>query len=318
MKFNIKKFVVCFMMLFFVASFAVAETSSVSDTDIAKILEDLDGLMKNCKDNSINKVFKFVKAKIESGEVSVVRDKKTPKESFEVAEFSFSAKYDSPTIHIYPAAIELYEKFPSVTFSSIIYTYKQCYDFYNSKLFHFVNKNKLEKFLFEMDAHYLQGGFISAVLVPQEILPNAYLDHFYKSFAENNLHNYAVAFQTVNLNQLFGYVTFARENKSDIAAEAFAKDGKDILENLKVTDKDDKWQIYQKALVYKTYIEFMPDLVLYAKYFHGGEIMTQKDINFKKDYPEIYDNIKQLKKLYKKHSKVVKSMHQELVEKFAY
>ncbi len=309
-----KKKIVVVLMLLCSLSFS---SFAKEVTNINEIIDNLAGLVKTCNDDTLKSTFNFVKAKIDLGEVKLQANKSLERNILIGVEFVFdSAKKAAPAIEYYPQIIETYQKQPSIVYSVLIYNFRQCYDYFTNETFMTSIDNKLEKILFEMDAHYLEGLFIKEVLKKKNFEISPFEAFLVDSLEKDNLKLFAFYIKAVFLDGLYSFTQNTEKPSLEEIIKAYTELGYLIKKNEVISPQDTIEQKYGKLVYINTFVKYIPQAAFDVTGNKTGKTINHKKFKLKKEYPELYKIWNELNKIFNKNSKILNDYNNKVIEEF--
>lgn len=183
--------------------------------------------------------------------------------------------------------------------SAFIHEMQHVYDYYyNRDLFMVSYDNVLEKYFFEMDAYHIEGLFINEVLKKEKISLSKFETLLSDSLKENNLDYFSIVFKGINMRQIYSYSGFVNKNNLKKTIKLYINDGKKIIENYKIEEKDDAWIKYQKIVPVFTYFYFIPQLTYDVVINKTDKKIKPTNFNLKKQYPELNEIWEKMRDIY--------------------
>jgi hypothetical protein len=249
----------------------------------------------------VYKAIEYIKKKIDNKELMLLVDHKNDSKdiltgAFFVASF-YKPEINKPYILFNKNLIDIYYYQKSIVFSMFIHEIKHAYDYYtNFGLFEVTDKNLLERYMFQMDALYIEALLIEKFLKPNNFSLTDFEEKLLESFQKNNLSDYSFIFEAVDMKLTY-YMYKVMENK-----DHYEKNFKQIIdvgnnvvnefnkiENFsKTMDENDEWMKYKILISAYTFAKFV-NQITYNIINIKHKNMNPEEFNLNDYSPELFE-----------------------------
>jgi hypothetical protein len=247
------------------------------------------------KNNLVTKVYNEVRNRIINGEIHLVINKNLPNSIFGGAEFSVDDK-NNKYISLSPYLLEIQEKHPTIVYSILIHEFQHASDFFNNNLrFQTSKTNRLEKYLYEMDAFFVEGMFISDVLTNCSKYKTTKFENFLAhSLSQDNMQHFSLSLLGTDMNLVHALFKISEStDASTVKIEKIKTIGNNILSGSKFPNSGDAWSKYLSIIPFYTFRNYIPQIMFNIESQNASRRLNPADFDLKR-YPaisEIDDNM---------------------------
>ena len=318
---NSKSLALISFLLFIFPSFGWCEEGKTEQgyerkTEI--ILEDLLSLVasKNPeKDDQVPKFCKLIKEKIDNKEMLYGVENNADRDVFNGASFVFATDgKQKPALVLKEALIDCFPKHRSLVLGILVHEIQHAFSFFQHPDYHrTVCNNPLEKFLFEMDAYFIEASFLRDYVLDDKSDLTPFEKLLLVSLAKDNLSGFA----RIILNQdrdlvyhLYGY----RDDKTPLkeTIDHYLKVGTDLIEDFKNAARGDSGKKVSLLISLRSFCKFGPQLLKDTVEFKD----PKKPENFTLEYsPDFKAMISKMNDLLKKEEPLL-GLHMDERKKF--
>lgn len=287
--------------------------------DMDKLLAAFDAVVR--KDNGRNRQilerYQYYKTKVKSRELRIVVDHNLPRDIY--GGMGFDPDYpgiNQPGIGISPYFISVHRKWPSIVYAALMHEIQHAYDYFtNRELFLISETNRLEKYLFETDAVYMEGLFIRDCLAAQNFELTGYESFLLYSMEEDNLSQFSTVAMGVDMDITYGLVEIAKGGgPKGGKLQAVEAMGRMLMEWFVVPEDATEWDTYVMAVKLATYCEFVPQILV------DIETMESPGFDYKscklENYPGIKAKLDKMAELLKGYRELLDRVRAGVLEGF--
>jgi hypothetical protein len=165
-----------------------------------------------------------------------------------------------PCICISPYFMEIYRDFPSLTYAVLFHEIQHACEFFrNGKWFKLAISNRLENYLYEMDALYAEAMFIRDISKNNGMKLSRYEQLVLDSLAKDNLHAISVIFSGYDMNLTYQMVKLEKNMKMKYPEKIrIIEDyGTEIVKTataIKSMKKPDRFELMVTMYTYHTFV----------------------------------------------------------------
>lgn len=198
-------------------------------------------------------------------ELSIVIDYSLTEDIYEGMGFTMGHPQTGlPAIVISSYFLKIYDKHPSIFYSALMHEIAHVYDFFtNNESFSNSEENMLEKYLYEMDAAYIEALFIRDILITNKIPLTRYEKFLVNSLEKDNLAAFSVGFKAVDMNMVYNLVGLSRGDllkKEKIKRVAVC--GEEILNRFTRPEKELDWEEYCSLVELWSFCQYVPQILV--------------------------------------------------------
>lgn len=264
-KFRMLWVILLIMVLIIATSIALAEPSE--DEQANQILMTFNKLILDNigKNREITNRCALYQEKMLWQELSIVIDYSLNEDIYGGMGFTWKhPKTGLPAIVISPYFLKVYDNHPSIFYSALIHEIVHVYDYFtNSESFYNSDQNMLEKYLYEMDAAYVEALFIKDILAPNKITLTRYEDYLLNSLVKDNLASFSIAFKAVDMNLVYDLVGLSRgESSKKEKIKRVSDIGEELLKGLVKPENKPDWEEYCSLAQLWTYCQYVPQILV--------------------------------------------------------
>lgn len=312
--------VLIIMMLLISTSITIATSpDSEEEQAVSKILISfskliLDNLGKN---REISTRCALYQEKMLQQELSIVIDHSLDKDIY--GGMGFTSKHPKtglPAIVISPCFLRVYDGNLSIFYSALIHEIVHAYDFFsNYDSFRISEQNILEKYLYEMDATYVESLFIKDILHPNKISLTRYEEYLLNSLIKDNLASFSLAFRAVDMNLVYDLVGLSRgdiskKKKVKLVAEV----GDALLKQFTYPEKGSDWEQYYTMIPFWTYCQYVPQILV------DIESAAKPGFNYDdcklENYPDVKKNLDRINEIGNTYFNEMHQYHENLLKTY--
>ncbi len=236
--------------------------------EVSAILANFDKLIFNNlgKNKDITNRCVLYYQKINSGELSIVVDYTLGQDIYEG--MGFTSKYlqtGFPAILISPHFLKVYRQgHPSIFYSALIHEIAHVNDFFsNPAAFQNGETNLLEKYLYKMDAAYIESVFIRDILSPNMFTLTKYESYMMNSLAKDNLASFSLSFKSVDMELIYRLLDIThKEIPKKEKIKQVVEVGQKLLTQMKYPEKGSDWERYCVLVPLQSYCLYVPQVLV--------------------------------------------------------
>ncbi len=298
---------------------------SINSADLEKYGKKIDqilGLMEEMiEKNNVSILLEriqLIRTKLNSYDLMFSIDSKIEKNIFTGIGFAIPKdRSKKPYIYFYEEIFYLYDKQPSIVMSALMHEISHAYDFFTNEELVLVSfENELERFLFEMDAYYIEAEFINEVLKKENYKLSKFEYLLGNSLTDDNLDYFSIAFKGVDMEQVYYHTKFASSNDLETTIELYRQVGENILQNFNLSEDDDDWIKYQKIAPVFTYFYFIPQLTFDVLSNKSSKKIDNKNFSLEKEYPDLYSTWIKVREKYLEEAEFFNKLKIDINERF--
>lgn len=177
------------------------------------------------------------------------------------AEF-VKARNGKPAFLLKPGFLRLYPRHRSFVFAVLMHETAHAWDYLKSPKTFFPQKEEgIERYLYEMDACYLEGRFLKEVSRPQGWGLSPFETFLVESLEKDNLASFSTALLSVDMDFTYRFYK-ARRGSEPLKelVEAIVTAGREMRERFLRSGADDAWERYQALVSIRTFVAMGPEL----------------------------------------------------------
>lgn len=264
---------------------------SVNSKETLAIFNDLYKLVKRSKksEKNIAAIMDLIKEKVDSGALALQVNELENEYYLSGADFRFEADRGKvPLVYINRKLVDLYKKQPSLVYSVFIHELKHAADYFTQYDFFISGTgNRLEKYLFEMDAAYLEALFIETYLEGTYSLTK--FEQFLLGSKKNdNLAAYSIYFQKTDMKLIYH---LARMRNSEMSEEECLAEmigiGTNLIEQFDYPADGEKWRRYSSLVPLYSFQLYVPQIYYEILYNKRSNEIQSADFQVKDYSPEL-------------------------------
>jgi hypothetical protein len=237
-----------------------------------------------------------MKALIESKELTLEPDLGAPQNIFDGVNFVYSQEKDlsKPRLTYTPYMIALYEKHPSIVYSSLIHGFTLAYQYFgHMSTFKQGYKDDLERYLYEMDAALVEAQFVRDFLKPDGYQLVDMENLLLKSLKEDDLGYYSMCIKKTDRNLVREMYDIADKSISrEAQLEEMGKIGSGILNNFHYPADGSDWDKFKSLVPAMTYVKYAAKMI--ARIENNASSIEIKTIYWS-DYPALLKIVNAMK-----------------------
>lgn len=289
------------MMLIITSSITTAITPDEDEEEAANLILMtfnklvLDNLDKN---REITNRCALFQEKMLRRELSVVIDHSLDEDIYGGMGFTMNhPKTGLPAIVISPYFLRVHDKNPSIVYSALMHEIVHVYDYFtNYDNFCNSEQNILEKYLYEMDAAYIESLFIKDILQPNKITLTRYEEYLLNSLSKDNLAGFSIAFKAVDMNLVYDLVGLSRgEPTKRKKIKLVAEIGEELLKRFVYPKEELNWEEYCALAQLWTYCQYVPQILV------DIESIAKPGFNYQdcklENYPDVKKNLDRINEI---------------------
>lgn len=246
-------------------------------------------------DKTVYNTIDFIKKKIDRKELLLLVDHKNESNdiltgAYFVASF-FKPEKNKPYILFNKNLIEIFNYQKSIVFSMFIHEIKHAYDYYtNYGLFKVTDNNMLEKYMFQMDALYIEALLLEKYLVPNNFNLTDFEKILLNSHQKNNLYDYSLIFELTDMKLVYYlYNLVMDKNTYEDNFKSITDIGKILIDGFEDINKEqDEWVKFRKLIAVYSYINYINQItynIINTKY----KKMPPEEFNLNDYSPELFE-----------------------------
>ena len=252
---------------------------------------------------------------LQSGKVKVNLIFPNAEKPLSSAEFCLDEN-TQPALTIKPALIHAYKNNKSLVFAMLMHEIDHIYNYGKDPDWFFeASKNDpLEKYLFEMDAAFIEALFLRDESIPRKWKLSKFENYLIDSFNSDNLASYSFVFQMVDID--FIYTIYKIPNSKLSTEECCNKMlafGESFRQSIESSGIETNWKTYMTEVSARSYLQYAPRLAARILTLRNSQINPKDSIdshipNYDKIILAIQDDLK--------NSTIMNKYRSDLVEKF--
>lgn len=270
-----------------------------------KIFNELYDLIESNKANNkvVFEIINYIKKKIDNDELLLLVDHKNESKDILSGAF-FSAvfgdsKKNKPYVLFNKNIIDVFYCQKSIVFSMLIHEIRHAYDYYtNYGLFKVTDKNRLERYMFQMDALHLEALLIKDFLIPNNYNLTDFEKILLESYQNDNLFDYSLIFESTDMHLI--YYLYKLLNNSDSYEDCLNKligAGNGVIDDFKkIKSSDEDWKKYRKYVSLFSYYNYI-NQIAYSITDIKHKKMEPNEFVLKEYSPELSELIIDITKL---------------------
>ncbi len=185
-----------------------------------------------------------IKNKIYSNEIILKVDHSMAESIFGGMEYGFyiNKGVTETFISTSPFFLTVYENQPGIVFSILMHEIQHSYDYYyNHDLFLIGATNKLEKYLFELDAHHIEAVFIRDFLMPAGDKLTEFEEFIVYSFDNDYLDFFSITLLGIDMDLIFYMQDYAADKSFELITQEFIDIGNIIIDEFQFLENEEEF-----------------------------------------------------------------------------
>ena len=253
--------------IIFLAIFFLFTTSIFGDdiSNLRMLLDEIYSIIKNTNNEYLIKAYNEPINQFNKNNLILKIDKNTSNSILGRASFSFNVNDDAKQyINIEEKVLRFYPENKSLIMAILMHEFKHASDYYKNKdYFKQIQESKVEQYLYEMDALYIESLFINECLKLDYKLSN-FEKFFMNSNIEDNLQIVSVILTNTDKEMIYYFYAerlkcYNEEITKSEYLNLLLKYSDQILMNYKGNINTDDWDSFYFATQLQTYINFVPE-----------------------------------------------------------
>jgi len=253
---NLLLFLVCLQTCRFVSARVPVKNDAAMVKVTRSVVTEFFKVVSDSKVLDLTRRAAPVERALKSRRITILIPPDDPGSPLDAAAFTLD-KEGQPCLELKKSLIKLFPKYKSYVFAVLMHEVSHASDYLGDPEA-FVKRPKedrLERYLYEMDAMYMEAEFIRDVSKPKGWKLSPFESYLLESLAKDNLASASTAFQSVDMDFIYTfYKARSGPEPLEVLGERFVEAGRSMKEDFLRSEHAGEWERYRCLISVRSFV----------------------------------------------------------------